>query len=158
MKQMTRKEAYAVIILVFISLLIVLVPMKKAQRIYEFEAIDNFLQTVAKDRGMESKETSFIRRSYQMNEEHYKKAHVYGHKGAMEVEEFAIFEVEFQDSEAILAACEQRIATLKQSFQGYGATQMETLERAVIKRYGNLILCVIGNDGEALLKEMENTL
>lgn len=158
MKQMTRKEGYVLIILVFISLLIAALPMMRSQRMYEFKAIDSFFQTAVKQRGMEAKETSFIRRSYQIDERQYKQAQVYGHKGAMEVEEIAIFEVDDQYADIVSAACEKRISSLKQSFAGYGTTQLETLERAVVKQYGNLIVCVIANDGEALLKEMENAL
>ncbi len=158
MKQMTRKELYMIIVLVFISLTIVIFPVIKAQRIYEYETIDHYFHTIATQRGMETKDASFFRRSYSMNQDEYQNAQIYGHKGAMEVEEFAIFQVDYANAESVVQACEKRISNLKQSFAGYGTTQTEILEKAVVKQYGNVILCVIGNDGEALLKEMENAL
>lgn len=158
MKNMTRKEGYVLIVLVFLSLLIAAIPMIRAQRMVEFDAADSFLQITVKQQNMEEKEASFIRRSYQIDETQYKNAHVYGHKGAMEVEEIAVFEVDYQQAEAVLAACEKRISSLKQSFAGYGTTQLEILDKAVVRQYGNLILCIIKDDGAALLKEMENAL
>lgn len=60
MKQMTRKELYMIIVLVFISLTIVIFPVIKAQRIYEYEAIDHYFYTIATQRGMETKDASFF--------------------------------------------------------------------------------------------------
>ena len=156
MKQMTRKELYMIIVLVFISIAIVIFPVIKAQRIYEYE--DRYFQSIATQREMEKKDASFLRRCYPINPNEYQNVQIYGHKGAMEVEEFAIFQVDYANAEAIMQVCEKRISALKQSFAGYGTTQMETLEKALVKQYGIVILCVIGNDAEALLKEMENAL
>ena len=55
----------------------------------------------------------------------------------------------------MLRKCEQRIKALKQSFAGYGITQLEVLEHAQIQRYGNLIVCIIASDADALLRESE---
>lgn len=158
MKQLTRKELYVIGILVLFSMCLLVYPLLQAQHLYDIEKVNTVFQTVSKQRQMEKKDSAFIRRSYQLNEDAYRNAYIYGHKGAMEVEEIAVFEVDNQQREAVISACEKRIAMLKQSFDGYGLTQMEVLNQAKIKQYGNVIVCMITKDADSLLQESEAAL
>ncbi len=155
MKQLSRKDCYMIIMLIICSVLLLAYPFFKAQPIYEFDSFSNHFQIAAEKRQMEKKSTSFIRRSYHLQAEAYHNVHVYGHKGAMNVEEIAVFEAVPDYENTVVNACEQRIDALKKSFAGYGITQLEVLEHAQIKRYGNLIVCIIALDADALLRESE---
>ena len=73
----------------------------------------------------------------------------------MNVEEIAVFEAVRDYENTVVNACEQRIDTLKQSFAGYGITQLEVLEHAQIPRYRNLSGCIIASDADALLRDSE---
>lgn len=158
MKQTMRKEFYVCMALIIITLLMISLPIIKAQRLYEWKAVDHFFAEIAKDKNMETKDASFIRRCYQLSEENYLNVHVYGYKGTMDVAEIALFEVQEQQPDVILTACEKRIAALTQSFQGYGTTQIATLERSSIKQYGNIVICVITDDSDVLLTMLEQSL
>lgn len=155
MKQLSRKDCYMIIMLIVCSVLLFAYPFFKAQHVYEFDTLSSHFQITAKMRQMEEKSTQFIRRSYRLQEEAYHNVHVYGHKGAMNVEEIAVFEAVRDYENTVVNACEQRIDTLKQSFAGYGITQLEVLEHAQIQRYGNLIVCIIASDADVLLRESE---
>ena len=48
--------------------------------------------------------------------------------------------------ETVKAALEARIQTQKNSFEGYGVTQFEMLEKAVIEVQGNFVLLVVAQD------------
>ncbi len=155
MRKAWRSELVIGLLLFFLALMILISPFLQAQDVYNYDDVNAYFAEIIATRDMEEQDASFIRRSYAMSDS-YQKAHVYAHKGAMNVEEIAIFEGDDQQAAELVKACEKRVADLKSSFKGYGTTQNEMLEKAQVHRYGNIVICVIADDSAAMLERMED--
>lgn len=84
------------------------------------------------------------------NIEDYVSAYVYIGSGAT-AEEIAVFELADADSAAAaLALVEERVATQTEDFESYVPAEVQRLENAVVKQYGNyVIMCVSEGDKAA---------
>jgi len=157
MKKARRSEYAVGLLLSLLAIMIVVLPFVQAQDVYSYDDVNAYIAEIISTRDMEKQDASFIRRSYTMRDR-YQKGDVYAHKGAMDVEEIAVFEGDYQQAEGLVKACEKRIADLKSSFKGYGTTQNEMLAKALVRRYGNIVICVIADDSAAILAQMEEAL
>lgn len=149
-------ERYALLFVLGLMILCLWMPFSSTSSPIAYEQLQSRAEQVVQEKGLEKKEVTLIRRAYHLTMEQYSKGEVYGYEGAMNVEEIAIFEaVGEEQATSIKAACEQRIQEQIKSFEGYGETQAAILKKAVVKQYGNVILCVILDDVQTILPHME---
>ena len=92
-------------------------------------------------------ENRFIKRYYGLNPNDYGDMILYGPSDNMDVHE--VFLVKLSDKHKVSEvkdAMEERIATQKKSFEGYGTDQTELLNKSKIVVKGNYLLLVVGEN------------
>lgn len=87
--------------------------------------------------------------SYQMHMDEVEEYLSYGPVSYMNVEELTVFrQSDPQKRAVIVEKVKQHIEKQKKSFDGYGVTQMELLENAIVEERGYYIFCLIGTEAE----------
>lgn len=95
-----------------------------------------------------------IKRFYGIDPAAYESCILYYPTTNMMAEELLIVKLaDPAQAEAVRAACEKRIDTQKNTFEGYGVEQFQMLSsHAIIEVRGNFVLFVVNNDADAALK------
>jgi len=159
MSEQLRQEWYVFLLLSGVLILLWIFPFLHTDKEYSYTDVAPVLKTEVQERNMEKRNASFVRKAYGLTQDQWVNGEIYGYAGAMNVEEIAWFEAaDATQGDAIVQACEHRIRTQWNAFHGYGTTQCEILEHARIQRYGNVILCIIVEDADAVITRMEDSL
>ncbi len=92
-----------------------------------------------------------LRRLYGLNGKEFKNWVLYTARDNMEVEELLLIEGTDEKQTGLAAeAAGKRLETQKNNFDGYGARQLQLLEKGVLEERGSYLLFVVSENSEAV--------
>jgi len=100
--------------------------------------------------GMEKVSDMRLKRSFGLNPADYAEVIYYAPNNTMSVNEFFLVKVSDEQKDQVHSAIEERIATQKVNFDGYGTDQTDLLNHAVILQDGPYMGLLIGENAQAM--------
>lgn len=108
---------------------------------------------------MQQAENRMVKRFYGLNPQDYEGVVLYAPLDNMDAHELLLVKLSsVSQSEAVEEAIQSRLATQKNSFEGYGAEQTKLLNNCVVKVQGNYILFVVGENAAQTEQAFLNSL
>jgi hypothetical protein len=96
---------------------------------------------------MQPAENRMVRRFYGLNPNDYEGVVLYAPVDNMDANELLIVKLkDTSQSEEVEEAIQERLATQKKSFDGYGATQTQLLNNSILKVKGNFVFYMVGEN------------
>jgi hypothetical protein len=112
-----------------------------------FSAVEDAVVSAADVGEMQIADTQMVRRLYGLDPADYEGVLLYCPTTNMGAEELLLIELkDISQQDTVTAAIEKRVATQKDSFDGYGVDQYDMLEKSVTEVQGNYILLVVAAD------------
>ena len=130
-------------------LLVFIIFLLSANRVSQasFESVRDAVVASADLSPMAEADSQMLGRLYGLSAGDYEGVCLYAPTTNMGAEELLVIKLKDRSQqEAVKAAIEARIQTQMDSFEGYGVTQYEMLENAVIEVQGNFVLFVAAAD------------
>ena len=141
MKKVFFAEVLAVLALAAVMLLLL---YKKEPADVPLSEVDRVFTDSFPTDGMEPAKDMRFKRSYGLNAADYEEVLYYIPDNTMSVNEFLVVKCFHEaDTEAVLRACEARIAAQKRSFDGYGTNQTALLNQAELYSSGRYVCLFI---------------
>lgn len=124
-----------------------------------FEDVESAVVSAADMSTRQKAENRMIKRLYGFASGDYDGVALYYPTTNMGAEEIMLIKLsDLSQRESVLAAVNERLASQKKSFDGYGTAQMELLGDAIIDDKGNYILFAVGADAKEIAEVFENSL
>lgn len=121
---------------------------KEQESIDAKEVADQLLNEVTYDSNMDQMNDDMIALLYDVDAADVSKQIVYCSTDAT-ADEIAVFESTSKEAaERIETAVKQRVEDQKSSFEGYVPKEVDKLEKAVIKKIGNVVILSVSNDSD----------
>lgn len=112
------------------------------------EVANSLLNEVTYDGNMDQMSDDMIALLYDVSAEDVSKQFVYCSTDAT-ADEVAVFEATSEEaSKRIEDVVNQRVEDQKTSFEGYAPNEVEKLEKAVVKRIGNVVALSVSSDSD----------
>lgn len=113
----------------------------------DFADVEAAITAAADLSDMEQGDNQMIRRLYGLDPDSFAGICLYYPTTNMGAEELLLVELtDLSQQDAVVSAVEERIASQMSSFDGYGVTQYEMLENAVVEVQGNYLLLAVAAD------------
>ncbi len=151
----TAKWLLVALLLVFVVVLL------SANRVSQasFDSVKDAVCDAADLTTMTEADGQMLGRLYGLTAGDYEGVMLYCPTTNMGAEELLVIKLrDTSQQETVKAALETRIQTQKKSFEGYGVTQFEMLEKAVIEVQGNFVLLVVAQDPAPVRKAFSDAL
>lgn len=139
------------IIVLFIGFFL-LIPFFRNEKNVSYAEIEKVLLPYTKE--LEPKDSSFIKKNYQVNDKDVKHVLVYGSKSAMEASEIVLFEGTEENLAILKKALEERIQKQIQIFGSYEPKQTEILKKAIVIEKGKFVMLLIGENAQQIEKDV----
>lgn len=139
--------------LLIITLAVILVSGRLSSRISttDFEVMAQAVTEAVDLTPMQAADNQMLKRLYGLDGTEFDGVLLYYPTTNMGAEELLLIKMEdTSQAEEVQAAIENRLATQKKSFDGYGAAQTAMLEKSIIKVRGNYALFVSAEDPESV--------
>lgn len=149
MKKILLSEALALLLLAAVMFLLL---YKKEPADVPLSDVDAAFTARFSTDGMEPARDMRFKRSYGLNAADYREILYYIPDNTMSVNEFLVVKCyDEADTEAVISACQERIASQKRSFDGYGTNQTALLNRAELYHSGNYVCLFISEQASEWL-------
>ena len=139
--------------LLIITLAVILVSGRLSSRISttDFEVMAQAVTEAVDLTPMQAADNQMLKRLYGLDGTEFDGVLLYYPPTNLGAEELLLIKMEdTSQAEEVQAAIENRLATQKKSFDGYGAAQTAMLEKSIIKVRGNYALFVSAEDPESV--------
>jgi uncharacterized lipoprotein NlpE involved in copper resistance len=121
---------------------------KEKENIDAKKVAEQLLNDVTYDSNMDQMSDDMIALLYDIDTEDVSKQIVYCSTDAT-ADEIAVFEATSKEAAGrIETAVKQRVDDQKSSFEGYVPKEVEKLEKAVVKKIGNVVILDVSNDSD----------
>ena len=149
MKKIFLAELIAVLALAGVMFLLL---YKKDPKDVPLIEVDDMLIRSFSTEGMEPARDMRFKRSYGLNAADYEEVLYYVPDNTMSVNEFLIVKCfDEADTAGVAAACEERIAAQKRSFDGYGTNQTALLQQAELYVSGRYVCLFVSEQASEWL-------
>lgn len=133
------------VILVVVFLYVISAQGRESQT--EFSVMAEAVTGAADLSTMQEADNQMVKRLYGLDPDAYEGALLYYPTTNMGAEEILLVKLkDTSQQETVKTAMEDRVATQKANFDGYGISQYEMLEQCVIETRGNYMLLVVAAD------------
>ncbi len=145
--------------LVFVLLFLYLISAQGRESQTEFSVMTEAVTSAADLSSMQQADDQMIKRLYGLDPDEYEGVLLYYPTTNMGAEELLLVKLsDTTQQETVRAAMDNRIASQKASFDGYGVDQYEMLEQSVIEVRGNYMLLIVASDTAPVRQAFLNAL
>lgn len=145
--------------LVFVLLFLYLISAQGRESQTEFSVMTEAVTSAADLSSMQQADDQMIKRLYGLDPDEYEGVLLYYPTTNMGAEELLLVKLsDTTQQETVRAAMDNRIASQKASFDGYGVDQYEMLEQSVIEVRGNYMLLIVAFDTAPVRQAFLNAL
>lgn len=123
-----------------------------------FEEMRTAVVSAADLAPMTEGDNQMLRRLYGLDPESLEEYCLYYPTSSMAVEELLLVKLDSGQAEAVRNAMEARIASQRESFDGYGPDQVALLDRSAVEVRGNYALLIVAEDPESVLRAFTGAL
>lgn len=146
-----RKIFYVVGIMIMV--IACFYPFYQVNNSVTMDEIQDVLNSYINNESWEQKDKQFIRKHYQLESEDYQDLLIYASPSAMEVDEITV--IKSENVKKIHNSFSQRVETQLNNFRGYGISQCELLNHAVILEKGNYIILIVSANADQINKDLQ---
>lgn len=145
------------LVLVLLFLYVISAQGRESQT--EFSVMTEAVTSVADLSSMQQADDQMIKRLYGLDPDEYEGVLLYYPTTNMGAEELLLVKLsDTTQQETVRTAMDNRIASQKASFDGYGVDQYEMLEQSVIEVRGNYMLLIVASDTAPVRQAFLNAL
>ncbi len=133
------------------------IPFLTKDRKVTLEEIEQTIKPYIDEKIIKKVEDSTLYKNYKINPSSFDGYLSYGPVSYMNVQEITVFkEKDKKQRQRVLEKIQEYINKKIVTFEGYGPKQVELLKNAIVQIKGDYIFCIILEEKDSLLSDLEN--